>query len=236
MDFILLPDRAPKPLSFYLAMEEYVAAAIGCGFFVWQVDPTVIIGRNQDLRSEVDLEYCNAKGINIVRRKSGGGCVYADRGNLMISYITPRKGVDDVFPFFMNRLAGVLRDCGVNAMVTGRNDILVGGRKVSGSAFFVHPGASIVHSTLMFNVDLDVLERAITPSAEKLSRHAVRSVRQRVANLAEFAPDLSVEAVTEALKATFCDSERVLTGLEIDSVRQLEKSYHKESFILGKAP
>ena len=236
MDFILLPDRAPKPLSFYLAMEEYVAAAIGCGFFVWQVDPTVIIGRNQDLRSEVDLEYCNAKGINIVRRKSGGGCVYADRGNLMISYITPRKGVDDVFPFFMNRLAGVLRDCGVNAMVTGRNDILVGGRKVSGSAFFVHPGASIVHSTLMFNVDLDVLERAITPSAEKLSRHAVRSVRQRVANLAEFAPDLSVEAVTEALKATFCDSERVLTGLEIDSVRQLEKSYHKELFILGKAP
>ncbi len=236
MDFILLPDRASKPLSFYLAMEEYVAAAIGCGFFVWQVDPTVIIGRNQDLRSEVDLEYCNAKGINIVRRKSGGGCVYADRGNLMISYITPRKGVDDVFPFFMNRLAGVLRDCGVNAMVTGRNDILVGGRKVSGSAFFVHPGASIVHSTLMFNVDLDVLERAITPSAEKLSRHAVRSVRQRVANLAEFAPDLSVEAVTEALKATFCDSERVLTGLEIDSVRQLEKSYHKESFILGKAP
>ena len=236
MEHIILPDRTVRSLSFYLAMEEYVAAALGCGFFVWQVNPTVIIGRNQDLASEVDLDFCASRGIEIVRRKSGGGCVYADRGNLMISFITPERGVDIVFPAYLQRLASVLRGCGVNAIVTGHNDILISGRKVSGSAFFSHPGASIAHSTLMFSVDLDALERAITPPVEKLARHAVRSVGQRVANLREYAPDLTVEAVADALVASFCDSERVISETEIEAIEQLEKCYHKESFILGKAP
>ena len=235
MEHILLPDHSVRPLSFYLAMEEYVAAALGCGFFVWQVDPTVIIGRNQDLAAEVNLDYCTSKGINIVRRKSGGGCVYADRGNLMISLITPERGVDRVFPAYLKKLASVLRECGVDAMVTGRNDILVGGRKVSGSAFFAHPGASIVHSTLMFSVDLEALCSAITPPEEKLSRHAVQSVRQRVANLKEFLPQLSAGTVVSSLVKAFCDSQRTLTELETEAILQLEKSYHKESYFLGKA-
>lgn len=236
MEHILLPDRSIRSLSFYLAMEEYVAAALGCGFFVWQVNPTVIIGRNQDLAAEVNLDFCASRGIDIVRRKSGGGCVYADRGNLMISFITTEKGVDIVFPSYLQRLASVLRGCGVNAMVTGHNDILVDGRKVSGSAFFSHPGASIAHSTLMFDVDLDALERAITPPVEKLTRHAIRSVRQRVANLKEYAPELTVEAMTSALVASFCTSERMLSEAELAAIEHLEEDYHKESFILGKAP
>ena len=235
MDYISLPDEQTRPLSFYLAMEEYVAEVYGSGFFVWQVDPTVIIGRNQDLETEVNLPFCREHAVRIVRRKSGGGCVYADKGNLMVSFITPERGVDSVFPAFMRRLSAVLQSLGANAFVSGHNDVLVGGRKVSGSAFFVHPSSSIVHCTLMHSVDLDMLQNAITPPAAKLARHSVQSVRQRVANLTEFLPKLETGALKDALRAAFCSGERPLSAAELEAIEELEKSYDDPSFILGKA-
>ncbi len=235
MDYISLPDEQTRPLSFYLAMEEYVAEVYGSGFFVWQVDPTVIIGRNQDLETEVNLPFCREHAVRVVRRKSGGGCVYADRGNLMVSFITPERGVDSVFPAFMHRLSAVLQSLGANAFVSGHNDVLVGGRKVSGSAFFVHPSSSIVHCTLMHSVDLDMLQNAITPPAAKLARHSVQSVRQRVANLTEFLPKLETGALKDALRAAFCSGERPLSAAELEAIEELEKSYDDPSFILGKA-
>ncbi len=235
MDYISLPDEQTRPLSFYLAMEEYVAEVYGSGFFVWQVDPTVIIGRNQDLETEVNLPFCREHAVRVVRRKSGGGCVYADKGNLMVSFITPERGVDSVFPAFMRRLSAVLQSLGANAFVSGHNDVLVGGRKVSGSAFFVHPSSSIVHCTLMHSVDLDMLQNAITPPAAKLARHSVQSVRQRVANLTEFLPNLDPRALKDALRAAFCSGERPLSAAELEAIEELEKSYDDPSFILGKA-
>lgn len=235
MDYISLPDEQTRPLSFYLAMEEYVAEVYGSGFFIWQVDPTVIIGRNQDLETEVNLPFCREHAVRIVRRKSGGGCVYADKGNLMVSFITPERGVDSVFPAFMRRLSAVLQSLGANAFVSGHNDVLVGGRKVSGSAFFVHPSSSIVHCTLMHSVDLDMLQSAITPPAAKLARHSVQSVRQRVANLTEFLPKLETGALKDALRAAFCSGERPLSAAELEAIEELEKSYDDPSFILGKA-
>ena len=235
MDYISLPYEQTRPLSFYLAMEEYVAEVYGSGFFVWQVDPTVIIGRNQDLETEVNLPFCREHAVRVVRRKSGGGCVYADKGNLMVSFITPERGVDSVFPAFMRRLSAVLQSLGANAFVSGHNDVLVGGRKVSGSAFFVHPSSSIVHCTLMHSVDLDMLQNAITPPAAKLARHSVQSVRQRVANLTEFLPKLETGALKDALRAAFCSGERPLSAAELEAIEELEKSYDDPSFILGKA-
>ena len=235
MDYISLPDEQTRPLSFYLAMEEYVAEVYGSGFFVWQVNPTVIIGRNQDLETEVNLPFCSEHAVRVVRRKSGGGCVYADKGNLMVSFITPERGVDSVFPAFMRRLSAVLQSLGANAFVSGHNDVLVGGRKVSGSAFFVHPSSSIVHCTLMHSVDLDMLQNAITPPAAKLARHSVQSVRQRVANLTEFLPKLETGALKDALRAAFCSGERPLSAAELEAIEELEKSYDDPSFILGKA-
>lgn len=232
----LLPDASDRPLSFYLAMEEYVAAAYGCGFFVWRVAPTVIIGRNQDLASEVNLDFCRERGVNIVRRKSGGGCVYADRGNLMISFITPSKGVETVFGDYLERLCACLRSLGIDAVSSEHNDVLAGGSKVSGNAFFVHPSASIVHGTLLHSVDFEALQQAITPPAEKLARHAVMSVRQRVANLTELGLTLSAEELEAAIVRWFCDSTRLLAPSEVLRILELEKSYTDESFILGKEP
>ncbi len=236
MQRISLPDALQRPLSFYLAMEEYVAAAYGCGFFVWRVPPTVIIGRNQDLESEVNLPFCREHGVRVVRRKSGGGCVYADLGNLMLSYITPQKGVELVFGEFLGRLCSFLSGLGLEAVRSEHNDVLVGGRKVSGNAFFVHPKASIVHGTLLHSVDFDMLQQAITPSAAKLEKHAVRSVRQRVANLSSLGLGLSAEELSEALLGSFCDSALTLDASEVRRIEEIEKSYEEESFLLGKAP
>ena len=92
MKYISLPDQHTRRLSFYLAMEEYVARHLSepdC-FFMWQVEPSVIFGRNQVMENEVNIDYCRANGIHIYRRKSGGGCVYADMDNVMLSLVTVR--------------------------------------------------------------------------------------------------------------------------------------------------
>ncbi len=152
-------------------------------FMVWLSPPTVIYGRNQVRENEVNLAYCREKGIAVVQRRSGGGCVYSDPGNVMVSMIVPPGPVEEVFPRQMERIAGFLRSLGLPAEVSGRNDILIGGRKVSGNAYYKAQHADIVHGTLLFDIDMDALENAIRPPAEKLDRHGVASVRQRVVNL-----------------------------------------------------
>lgn len=233
MTQILLPDSSERRLTFHLAVEEYLASRSEASFFLWQTGPTVIFGRNQIMSEEVNVPFCRENGIDLVRRKSGGGCVYADRGNLFVSYIVPESGVEKVFSGYLERFAGVLRSLGADAVVTSHNDIIVGGRKVSGNAFFAVPGASIVHGTLLYNSDFSVMEQALRPPVEKLERHGVRSVRQRVGNLSEMV-DVSLDAVREALAAGFCDSSRILASGELETVADLERTYLDEAFLLGK--
>ena len=159
-------------------------------FFCWTVAPTVIYGRHQSREAEVNEAYCRDNGIAIVQRKSGGGCVYADQGNLMISLISPDTHSEAVFARFLQTVADVLRKLGLPAVTTAHNDILVDGRKVSGNACYALPNATIVHGTLLYDVNLDALEKAITPSAAKLSKHAVQSVRQRVMNIRPLIPHI----------------------------------------------
>lgn len=151
--------------------------------FTWIVSPTVIYGRHQSAEVEVNETYCAEHGIAVVQRKSGGGCVYADQGNLMISFVTPSTHSEQVFTDFLALVAKALQSRGLPAVTTDHNDILVNGRKVSGWACFTGPTGTIVHGTMLYDVNLDALQQAITPTREKLSKHGVASVRQRVANL-----------------------------------------------------
>ena len=212
MKHVILPDIGQQSLSYYLAMEEKVAREIDDeAFFVWQSEPTVIIGRNQDLEAEVNLDYCTRHGVDVVRRKSGGGCVYSDKGNIMISYISRRGDVSEIFDRYLSELTACLRSIGLDAARSERNDVLVGGMKVSGNAFHLLPDRSIVHGTLLFSTDFDALEQAIRPPVEKLSRHGIRSVRQRVANLSDFlAPDWTVERLKQYLVDYFTDDSITL--------------------------
>lgn len=212
MKNVILPDIGQQSLSYYLAVEEQVARQIDDeAFFVWQSDPTVIIGRNQVLEAEVNIEYCRDHNIEIVRRKSGGGCVYSDKGNIMISYISRRGDASAVFDRYLSALTACLCSLGLDAVRSDRNDVLVSGMKVSGNAFHQLPDRSIVHGTLLFSTDFDVLEQAIRPPVEKLVRHGIRSVRQRVANLSDFLPsDWNVERLKQYLVDYFTDDSITL--------------------------
>ena len=199
MKHIELPKG--QPLEWYLEQEIRLAQDVQDEmFFCWSVKPTVIYGRHQDVNAEVNIDFCRARDINIVQRKSGGGCVYADEGNLMISLISPDTHSEAVFARFLNLLAQGLRSLGLPAVTTEHNDILVDGRKVSGNACYALPDATIVHGTLLYDVNLDVLEHAITPSAAKLGKHAVQSVRQRVANIRPMLPGIrSIDELRDAI-------------------------------------
>lgn len=153
--------------------------------FTWIVAPTVIYGRHQVREQEVNDAYCAEHGIRVVQRQSGGGCVYADEGNVMVSYISPSTHSQEVFDEFLRLLSGAFRQMGYEAVTTQHNDILVNGRKVSGTACYTTPTGTVVHASILYDVNLDALQQAITPTAEKLAKHAVQSVRQRVINLRE---------------------------------------------------
>ena len=234
MKHVILPDDVRRSLAFYLAMEEFVAREIeGEAFFVWRVEPTVIYGRNQVLENEVNLEYCREHGVDVVRRKSGGGCVYSDLGNIMVSYISRRGDVSEVFDRYMTALTEALRALGVPAEKSGRNDILVEGRKVSGNAFHQLPDRSIVHGTLLYSTDLEALTEAIRPPVEKLQRHGVESVRQRVMNLSEYValmtePDdalKSPEALEKYLVGYFSDGEIHLDENDLGVIARSEATW-----------
>ena len=236
MKHIVLPDIGERNLIFYLAMEEFVAEKFEDeAFFVWQSGPTVIIGRNQDLEAEVNLDYCREHEVRVYRRKSGGGCVYSDKGNIMISYISRRGDVSSVFDRYLSELTSCLNALGLDAERSGRNDILVAGKKVSGNAFHMLPDRSIVHGTLLFSTDLDALEAAVNPPVEKLTRHGVASVRQRVRNLADYisAEGIfhealeSVEALVTYIVKTFCDGEILLTEDDVREIESIERGYHE---------
>ena len=174
------------PLMDYLAMETDMVKTIQePTVFTWVVSPTVIYGRHQCAEAEVNEAYCHAHGIAVVQRQSGGGCVYADRGNLMISCVSPSTRSQEVLDQFLVLLSGALRQLGYEAVTTAHNDVLVGDRKVSGTACYTTPTGTVVHACMLYDVNLTDLEAAITPSEAKLAKHAVASVRQRVRNLRE---------------------------------------------------
>ena len=263
MTQLKLPEGgSDRRLVFHLAMEEYAALhldellgscedfikernetmrrfeSVRGAFFIWQVSPTVIFGRNQDMNAEVNVPYCREHGIAMYRRKSGGGCVFADRGNIMISYIRRCSDVAELFSEYLEKLATFLRGLGLDAEVSGRNDVLVDGRKVSGNAFSLKPnGVGIVHGTLLYNLDFTTMSSAITPSRAKLESKGVRSVEQRVMNLKSVLDEKNMDlaALKSAIISYFCTDMLELTEAQVEAVSEIEKEYLDPSFINGRA-
>ena len=190
------------PLEDYLSLEaEMVKTIAEPTLFTWVVDPTVIYGRHQCREQEVNEAYCTAHGVRVVQRQSGGGCVYADRGNLMVSFVSPSTHSQEVFDEFLTLLSGALRSLGYDAVTTSHNDVLVGNRKVAGTACYTTPTGTVVHASMLYDICLEALEQAITPSEAKLAKHAVASVRQRVRNLREIRYLGDIESFRTELEA-----------------------------------
>ena len=177
---------------FNMAFDSYVLEHTDFeGFYLWQNKPSVIIGLNQSAYAEVNLPYIDANCIELVRRVSGGGAVYHDLGNLNYTFVGFEDGPA--------RVAEALRKLGAPAELTGRNDIMVDGRKCSGYAKRLAGDRIFVHGTLMFDVNLETLLSALSTPGSKLSAAGVQSVRSKVANLKEYLPFSTIQEFQDAL-------------------------------------
>ncbi|MCF0181370.1 MAG: lipoyltransferase [Muribaculaceae bacterium] len=237
MKYLRLPDNETHILPFYLSMEEYAAHVYGDDslFFMWQVEPTVIFGRNQVIQNEVNLDYCDEHGIQYYRRKSGGGCVYADMGNIMMSYITRSDNVMTTFSQYTAAVVRMLKALGLNASDNSRNDIMIDGLKVSGNAFYHMPGYSIVHGTMLYDTHMEHMAHAISPSATKLESKGVKSVSSRITTLSQHLT-MGIGEFKEHVVGSMCDGEIVLTSADVERIEQIMQGYLAPEFIMGNNP
>jgi lipoate-protein ligase A len=187
MKFLMLKTTDPH---YNLAVEEYLFLHSETDvFMLWQNDRTVVIGKNQNAYAEFDVDYAKEQGIRIARRITGGGAVYHDMGNLNYTYISTKKGQGEIdFATFCAPIIDFLRSLGVEATLSGRNDLLVGDKKISGNAQHSANGRVLHHGTLLYDSDMSVLSSVLRADPEKLKTKAIRSVSSRVMNLKEVLP------------------------------------------------
>ena len=203
---------------FNMAFDSYVLEHTDFeGFYLWQNKPSVIIGLNQSAYAEVNLPFIDANGIELVRRVSGGGAVYHDLGNLNYTFVGYEDGPA--------RVADALRQLGAPAELTGRNDIMVDGRKCSGYAKRLAGDRIFVHGTLMFDVNLETLLSALSTPGSKLSAVGVQSVRSKVANLKEYLPYSTIQEFQAALHKTLGgEAPEPLPAEQIAEIEQIASS------------
>lgn len=181
---------------FNLAMEEYLIDTAGDEeiFILWRNEPSVIIGRNQNAFSELDVSFAREHDIKVVRRLTGGGAVFHDLGNINYTFISPDvDGGSLNFARFCEPIVRALRALGLDASLSGRNDILAEGRKVSGTAQCVRSGHVMHHGTLLWDADFSAMAGVLRPDTEKLAAKGIKSVRSRVGNIRALLAELGDE-------------------------------------------
>lgn len=230
-----------------LALEEYALRNFGEAedYLLFYInEPSIIIGRNQNTLEEINDEYVRENGIHVVRRASGGGAVYHDQGNLNFSFITNYKKENlNNFKKFTKPVIHVLQHMGVEAEMSGRNDLIVNNRKISGNAQFSTGKRMFSHGTLLFNSDLDEVTRTLDVKMNKIESKGHKSVRSRVANISEFIDeDIDIyEFRSRLLKGLFEEREKFdsyrLTDEEWERVHELkDKKYGNWDWNFGSSP
>lgn len=232
-----------------LAIEEHILKNLDINesyllFYINQ--PSIIIGRNQNTVEEINTKYVEENDIIVVRRMSGGGAVYHDLENLNYSFITKDEGnsIQENFKKFTQPVINALRNLGANAQLMGRNDIEIDGKKVSGTAQYATGGRMYTHGTLMLNVDLDSVGKALRPKKEKIESKGVKSVRSRVGNIKDYInQDMTVEEFKQyILKSVFKEQglevqEYVLTEEDWKQIEEISKNkYQTWDWNYGKSP
>lgn len=234
---VVFPDAGRvRSAAFYLAAEEFLAREMPADNYVyfWQLRPTCVFGRNQDPSVELDIDFCNAHGVELVRRKSGGGAIFADEDNIMVSLVTGGGTVEKVFNTFSQEIARSLSRLGAPMKVSGRNDIcLVDGRKICGGAFYHLPNRNIVHCTMLYDTNMPLMQGCLTPARAKLESKGVKSVPSRIGLLKEYF-DFGVQELRRRLADQLTNRSVLLTKEQVRSIEEIEKAYHEPTYIYGK--
>jgi lipoate-protein ligase A len=230
---------------FNLAAEEYFLKNFQENFFViWRSQPTVVVGKHQNALAEINHDFVNAHQIPVARRLSGGGTVFHDLGNLNFTFIRNVEKIQEVnFKLFTFPIVEALKTLGVDAYTTGRNDLLIDGKKISGNAEHVHRNRVLHHGTLLFNSRLDALKGALKVDLSKFEDKAVQSNRSEVTNIATYLPEpMSVEDFGNRLYAEISNQ---ITGTEvylpteadIEAIQKLsDEKYRTWDWIFGYSP
>ena len=238
--------KNPSTNPYYnMAFDEYCLESLPIDepvFFLWQNRPAVIVGYNHEVNTEVNLDYLKEKGIDLVRRVTGGGAVYHDLENLNYTIVGRSEDLERDYPEYAALMMKALQALGVPATLSGRNDILVEGKKVSGFAKRVCKNRLMVHGTLMYNVDVDVLTHVLNPSTTKLQSKGIASVRSRVTNLCNYLPELSdIQAfknrLEEILSNNYSDTEYKLSEADLAHIQRLtDEKFATWEWNYGRSP
>lgn len=235
MKFLLLHSTDPYH---NLAVEEYIFQKTHNDVFIlWQNDKTVVIGKNQNINCELDFDFVNENGIKVARRITGGGAVYHDLGNLNYSFISSRdkEGID--FAYFTKPIIDALTSLGVDARLTGRNDIEVEGKKISGNAQYSKNGRTLHHGTLLFDTDLSVLSSALRVDEDKIKSKAIKSTRSRVTNLKSLIPIKDINEFIDYLCCFIINkySPETISEPNDEYITELEQRNRSEDWLFPKS-
>ena len=230
-----------------LAIEEYALKHLDINetYLLFYInEPSIIIGKNQNTIEEINTKYVEAQQIHVVRRLSGGGAVYHDKGNLNFSFITKDDGNSfHNFKKFTEPVVEALKKLGVNAELSGRNDLMAEGRKISGNAQFSTKGRMFSHGTLLFDSEIENVVSALKVKKDKIESKGIKSIRNRVANISEFLEQkVTVEEFREMLLRYIFEGEENITEYKLtekdwETIHQISKErYQSWDWNYGKSP
>lgn len=230
-----------------MATEEYVLTTLSqqddC-FMLWQNSPAIIIGRNQNAWEEINSDYVEKNNIALVRRLTGGGAVYHDLGNINFTFVVQDEGSGFDFSRFARPIVSALSRLGITAAASGRNDILIDGRKFSGNSEYRSGDRLLHHGTLLFSSDLTVLGQALQVKPQKIASKGIKSVRSRVTNIADYLPQPVSQTefrttVMQAVAAEFGAAQKDyhLRQEDLDAIQALKATkYATWQWNYGQAP
>ena len=244
---LFIDNRGITDPTINLAIEEYCVKNLNINetYLLFYInEPSIIIGKNQNTVEEINADYVREKGIHVVRRLSGGGAVYHDLGNLNFSFITKDDGDSfNNFKKFTEPVTIALGKLGINAELSGRNDILAEGRKISGNAQFATKGRMFSHGTLLFDSEIDHVVSALNVKMDKIQSKGIKSIRSRVANITEFLNEkITIEEFKQLLLENIFEGESQiptyeLTGEDWKEIYKIsEERYRNWDWNYGKSP
>lgn len=232
--------------EFNLAAEQYVFDVLPRDrmyFMLWQNDNAIIIGKYQNTHAEINEPFVREHGIKVVRRLSGGGAVYHDMGNLNFTFIMDAGNVETLdLHLFCEPIAKSLQSIGVNAVINGRNDITIDGRKFSGNSQYMKQGRVMHHGTIMFSSDLGIVNDALKVDADKIKAKGIKSVRSRVTNVSEhLSSDITLEEFRSLLLNNIIKDnnaeEYILSPADIETIEKIRaERYSKWEWNYGFSP